>query len=412
MIKKILLFGANYHPEPIGIPRYTTEMAENMAMSGNAVTVICAAPLYPDWKKQTGYRYWWYSTEIKNSVKVIRVPTYVPRNSGFGQRIIYEIFFLTFSLPIVLFKIFRGLNNLIITVPPIALCLIFFLVPKDIHKTVIVKDMQVDIAKTLGIIKNRFILNFLFFVEKKLLSKANLVTAVSENMLASLRGRGIGEANSSFFPDWVDGNKLKNATSDQVQEMRSRIGLPIDKLLVGYSGNLARKQGVDLILEIALKFQVERRADVHFLICGDGPTKEDLINGATRMQLSNVTFIPLVTELDLPILLSLIDVHFVPQRDEVSDLVMPGKIFNIMSCSRPIVITAPLGSSIDKVMAKSGAGLRFDRYDIDGIFNGIDYLLRDPGKRAAMGQSGRAYILNELSIDKVLNRFYSELSTF
>jgi glycosyltransferase involved in cell wall biosynthesis len=120
----------------------------------------------------------------------------------------------------------------------------------------------------------------------------------------------------------------------------------------------------------------------------------------------------LVTELDLPILLSLIDVHFVPQRDEVSDLVMPGKIFNIMSCSRPIVITAPLGSSIDKVMAKSGAGLRFDRYDIDGIFNGIDYLLRDPGKRAAMGQSGRAYILNELSIDKVLNRFYSELSTF
>jgi colanic acid biosynthesis glycosyl transferase WcaI len=406
----VLLYGSNYYPEPIGIPRYTTEMAEDMASRGNLVTVICAAPLYPDWKKRSEYKYSQYSSELKELVKIIRVPTYVPRNTGFGQRVIYELFFLFFSLPVVLLQIFKGIDNFIITTPPIALCALLFFVPKKIHKTVIVKDMQVDIANTLGIIKNRKLLNFLFWAEKKMLLRADCITAVSENMLSALRKKGIACKKSSYFPDWVNSDRLHAASFSQTGEMRRRLKLPEGSLIVGYSGNLARKQGVDLILDIAVEFQKRNRSDVHFLVCGDGPTKEKLVSDAKKMDLVNITFVPLVSEYDLPILLSSIDIHFVPQRDEVSDLVMPGKIFNIMACSRPIVITAPKNSSIDNVINKSCAGLRFDREDFQGILAGIDSLLENRALRESMGNSGREYIISELSMGEVLENFYSDIS--
>lgn len=405
----MLLYGSNYYPEPIGIPRYTTEMAEDMASRGNLVTVVCAAPLYPDWKKRGEYKYSQYSSEIKELVKIIRVPTYIPRNTGFGQRVIYELFFLFFSLPVVLSQIFKGIDNFIVTVPPIALCSLLFFVPKKIHKTVIVKDMQVDIASTLGIIKNRKLLDFLFWAEKKMLIQADCITAVSENMLTALRKKGIACNKSSYFPDWVNGDRLQAASLSQISDMRRRMMLPEGSLIVGYSGNLARKQGVDLILDIAIEFQKRNRSDVHFLVCGDGPTKDKLVSDAKNMGLINITFIPLVSEYDLPILLSSIDIHFVPQRDEVSDLVMPGKIFNIMACSRPIVITAPENSSIDHVIKWSCAGLRFGREDFQGIVLGIDSLLDKPELREAMGRSGREYILRELSMSAVLKNFYSKI---
>src|SRR5689334_21829165 len=96
---RILVLGTNYFPEPIGIPRYTTEMAEDMAGNGHSVTMIAAAPLYPTWTRQPGYRYRWYSREIRNGVTVWRVPNYVPRNTGFVHRSLYELIFFLFSFP-------------------------------------------------------------------------------------------------------------------------------------------------------------------------------------------------------------------------------------------------------------------------------------------------------------------------
>ena len=51
----ILIYGINYYPEPIGIPRYTTEMAEDMVSRGYGVSVVTAHPLYPSWKKNSDY---------------------------------------------------------------------------------------------------------------------------------------------------------------------------------------------------------------------------------------------------------------------------------------------------------------------------------------------------------------------
>lgn len=405
--QRILVLGTNYYPEPIGIPRYTTEMAEDMADNGYRVTVVAAAPLYPTWKRQPGYRYRWYSRERRNGVTIWRVPTYVPRDLGFVQRTIYELGFFFFSLPIVIATLVAGKDALVVTAPPLAVCMQLLLPAGRTRKAVIVKDLQVDIAENMQIVRSRMALNLLYWIERRVLNRAQLITAVSRGMLQKIAGKGLRQPTLSFFPDWVDTARLDRAETSAVTRMRRTLNLPEGKIVVGYSGNLARKQGIELLVEMAERFR--HRGDVQFLICGDGPAKPGLAAMVKNLGLSNVTLAPLQPEPDLPALLSAIDVHVVTQRDEVSDLVMPGKMFNIMACGGAQVITAPDGSAIDQVIAQSGAGFRVRREDKDGLEAAILKLCDAAQLRGEMGQKGRDYILAHMTKRDILDKFYADL---
>jgi colanic acid biosynthesis glycosyl transferase WcaI len=404
--KRILILGTNYYPEPIGIPRYTTEMAEDMAASGYAVTVVAAAPLYPTWTRQPGYRYCWYSRQQRNGVTIRRVPTYVPRNTGFLQRTIYELAFWLFSLPLV---VGIGKDALVVTTPPLAICADLLLPMRRARKAVIVKDLQIDIAENMGIIKNRSLLNLLYRIERVVLNRAHVITVVSRGMLNKVAAKRLPRPQLAFFPDWVDTDRLAQTDAATAGRMRQKLGLPESKVVVGYSGNLARKQGIELLVEIAERFRARGRSDVQFLICGDGPAKPGLTDLVESLKLDNVTLAPLQPEAELPALLSAIDVHVVTQKDEVSDLVMPGKMFNIMSCSGAQVITAPDGSAIDGVIAQSGAGIRVRRDDKDGLESAIARLCGSADLRHDMGRKGRHFVLATMTKRDILDKFYADL---
>lgn len=403
--KRILLYGTNYYPEPIGIPRYTTEMAEDMAATGFAVTVIAAGPLYPTWTKQTGYRYGRYTREVRNGVTVRRVPTYVPRNAGFTQRILYELGFFLTSFPLLLAAVARGVDALVVTAPPVILTGAM-LVPTRASKAVIVKDLQVDIAEQIGALRRGPLLRLLYAIERAFLNRADVVTAVSRGMLDRLADKRVTRPRLALFPDWVDTDRLRGALPDTARAKRAELRLPQDRIVVGYCGNLARKQGLELLVETARRFATRKITGVHFLICGDGPAKAGLQEIAQG--LDNLTFTPLQPEAELPTLLSAIDLHVVLQRDEFSDLVMPGKMFNIMACGRAQVVTAPPDSAIDGVMRESNAGMRVER-DARALDEAIAALCADASRRAAMGRAGRAFVEANMAKRTVLDLFYEQL---
>jgi colanic acid biosynthesis glycosyl transferase WcaI len=178
---------------------------------------------------------------------------------------------------------------------------------------------------------------------------------------------------------------------------------------VGYSGNLARKQGIELLVEMAARLRDRGRSDIQFFIGGDGPAKAALSDMVSSLGLDNVVMAPLQPEAELAAMLSAIDVHVVTQKDEVSDLVLPSKMFNIMSCSGAQVITAPDGSAIDTVIAQSRAGIRVRREDKDGLEAAILRLCDQAEVRTEMGREGREYVLATMTKRKILNKFYADL---
>src|SRR5665811_138581 len=71
---KILIHGMNFAPEPLGIGRYTGELAASLAAQGEAVEVITSVPHYPGWRVRSPYRSGRYVVEDRDGIKVIRCP--------------------------------------------------------------------------------------------------------------------------------------------------------------------------------------------------------------------------------------------------------------------------------------------------------------------------------------------------
>ena len=50
VVLNILLYGLNYAPEPVGIGKYSGELARWLAARGHSVRVITAPPYFPAWQ--------------------------------------------------------------------------------------------------------------------------------------------------------------------------------------------------------------------------------------------------------------------------------------------------------------------------------------------------------------------------
>src|SRR5882762_6991653 len=134
MDMRILVYGINYHPELIGIGKYTTEMCEWLAEQENEIEVITAMPSYPNWNVHNSYRGKWWFTETINKVKIHRCPLYVPAKVTGTSRVLHEISFGLNSLVFWLPRLFRRYDVVICIAPPLQLGLAG-VVYKIFHKT-------------------------------------------------------------------------------------------------------------------------------------------------------------------------------------------------------------------------------------------------------------------------------------
>ena len=46
---RIIIYGINYAPEEVGIGKYSSELAEWLALKGNEIKVVTACSYYPNW---------------------------------------------------------------------------------------------------------------------------------------------------------------------------------------------------------------------------------------------------------------------------------------------------------------------------------------------------------------------------
>ena len=212
-----------------------------------------------------------------------------------------------------------------------------------------------------------------------------------------------------LFPDWVDCSRMVEATPQSIENFKLKLSIPLGKTIVGYSGNIAQKQGLERMLEVVQQFH--NREDIHFVIFGEGAAKSDFVAKAKSLDLQNLSIYNLQPESLLNTLLSSVDLHLIYQRPEFSDLVMPGKVFNIMACARPFIVTATQGSSLQALCTKTSAGIIVDHDDQQALAKQIQRLITEPNLRRKMSESGRKFVEREMDKELVLSEFIGRVAS-
>jgi len=398
----ITLIGINFFPEDSAIGLYSTQMAEYLALTHN-VEVITGFPYYPEWKMREEYKTQsTFVTESKENITIYRYKQYVPKNPSFKNRIIHLLDF-TFGSIWNLFKVKQ--SDLVICVVPFtsSIALGLFLAKiRGAKVWVHIQDFEFDAALESGLagkkngLKSK-VFQGLFWLEKKLLDKADIVSTISYGMLSKLELKT--NTQNYFFPNWVDEEFINPLKSQQHEFMKS------ENFKILYSGNIGAKQDWDFFIKVLKYF--ENYEDIEFVVVGAGAKKEWLLEETNNIV--NIKHYMPIEYTMLPDLLCSADLHILFQKNDVIDTVMPSKLLGMMASAKPSIVTGNLKSEVAKVFEKSEGGYFFDSDDFDKVVSSIEKLVINKLESIKMGANARKYIVEHFASSKVLTDFETKV---
>ena len=401
--RRILFIGLNYSPEPIGIGPYSAGLAEALVKRGHEVQAVVGQPYYPEWKVYERYKGRWQSS-VENGVAITRCPHYVPFNPTGRRRMAHHMSFASSAYPPARAARREFRPDMVFTVAPSMVAVPVARrmarragVPLWLH----IQDFEVGAALATGLIElGSKTASAAARFEERLLRSADVVSTISEPMCALAQAKGVEADRIVEIRNWA--NHADRIATGDGERLRAEWGLQ-GKIVALYSGNIANKQGLEIVIEAARR--LEQRADLAFVISGEGPNRARL--EALAAGLGNIQFHDLQPEESIGDLMRLADIHLLPQLPDAADLVLPSKLGNMLASGRPIVATAAPGTGIDREI--EGAGVVVPPQDSAAFAWGIDQLLRHPGLREKLGQSGHERALLHWSKDAIVDRFEAQM---
>lgn len=397
---RVVIIGINYYPEDSAIGLYTTEKAEFLVSKGYNVTVITGFPYYPQWRIRKDYKNKPYLfKENINGVNVFRSKQYVPTYPTFAKRILHMLSF-TFGNFINLFKAPRP--NVIISIIPFTTSAFLGWILKVIYKAklwVHIQDFEFDAAIDSGLLSNnkKGIFSFLLWIEKKILSKADVVSTISYGMVDKLKSKT--KVKSYYLTNWIDVSLFDIDRNKRHDYLKS------EKFKILYSGNIGAKQDWDFFFKFLNAVQSIENIEV--IIVGEGAEKEKVIQGIK--QFNFVNHYNLVPYEELPLLLLGADLHILFQKTDVIDTVMPSKLLGMMASAKPSIVTGSLNSEVAKVFNESQGGYYFNGESIDEIIQSVLSIKNKTLLSKELGENARKFVFEKYSKEKVLNDFLKAL---
>jgi colanic acid biosynthesis glycosyl transferase WcaI len=405
MSMKVLLYGLNYAPEPVGIGKYSAELAQWLAVRGHDVRVITAPPYFPQWKA-SGNR---YQRARSADVDVWRCPLWVPRRPSGLTRLLHLSSFAFSSMPVLLAQ-WSWRPQVVITVAPAFFCapatlLFTALCGKPTRSWLHIQDFELDAAFELGLLKGQQLRNLAERWERRTLQGFDRVSTISQAMVRHTIAKGVRPSQCLILPNWVDLDVITPQTENDriTNPYRKELGIRADQLVLLYSGSMNQKQGLEMLVE-AIRQLVDLPGLV-WLLAGDGPSRAELEEATWGM--NNVRLMPLQPAERLNDWLNLADVHLLPQKAGAADLVLPSKLLGILASGRPFVAGSPEGSELGDLAEL--AGIRVDPQDGPAFAEALRRLLADRALREHLGKQGRLLAEQRYGRDSVLNRLEREL---
>ena len=401
---KILLYGINYYPELTGIGKYSGEMCAWLSDKNNEISVVTSPPYYPDWKLSQGYKNKFYKEYI-NNITVFRCPLYIPKRPGLLKRVLHLISF-SLSSSISLFKLRKYKHDIMILVVPTMFCAIPALLYSKYTKSKIVlhiQDFELDAMLGLSNRNNGLITSALFGFERKLFKAFDMVSTISMNMLEKAAQKGVERDKLVLFPNWAETQRFLNI--ENAEQIYEQLNVDKNKKIVLYSGNIGQKQGLEILIPIAKRYQ-NSNENVLFLIVGNGVGKEPLLKLAQESSCNNILFRELLPYEQLPMLLSIAHCHLIVQKKGVADAVLPSKLTNILAVGGQAVITAEENTELGK-LCSSNENLAILVNPEDE--NELDIAIKKCLCLPKFNPVAQNYARDNLAKDNIMSDFYSKL---
>ncbi len=407
--KNLLIYAHYYYPDVASTGQILTELAEGLKDSFHT-TVICTVPSYTG-KISQYYRKHKYYYENINGVDVlrIRVPEF---RKNFALSRIYNISSYFLSAISATFRVERQDYVFTISQPPI-LGGMLGVIGKRIKRAKLIyniQDFNPEQIQAVEFTHNKPILGLMMALDKFSCRQADKVIVVGRDMVETLQNRFTDLPPYAYINNWINEKEVVPLPADDEKVMRfkERYGLQ-GKFVIMYSGNIGLYYDLLNIVKVIKEFQ--EVSDVVFAFIGEGSVLEELKKFKRDNEITNIVFIPYQDKRDLIYSLNAGDVHFVVNARGIKGVSVPSKLYGVMAAGKPVLGILEEGSEARLIVDEAKCGLSVSPGDYQAIYQLIKTFIemKDSAELKEMGCHGRDYLLNHLTKDVSIRKYYNEI---
>ena len=393
---RILIFSQYFTPEVTAARARLHPIAQHLAERGHEVEVVCEVPNHPEGVVHDGYRgrvvvrkeldgfgvryVWVKASTVKTTVsRLLFYGTYTLMGSLIGS---------TGRRPDVVF----------VSSPPLPAAVAAAAVAKRFRVPWVmdVRDPWPEAAVALGELSNPRIISWLERLELALYKSAAAIVTVTEPFRADIAAKVDDPGKITIVPNGTTRDWL---AAGEVDVDRGELGLPTDRFVWTYAGNLGIAQGLSTAVEVA--GQLGERFQLQLV--GAGPMKPQLEAQAAALAPGSVVFHGLVQPEVAARYLRASDANLVSlgAQPELAKFV-PSKLFDCCAVGRPVVLSA--AGEPQRLAAAAEAALPIPPEDAGALLEALRRLEGDPALRERLSASGRSFAaeyLREVQVAKL-----------
>lgn len=400
---RILIINQYFYPDISATSQIITELAVGLSKYFE-IEILCGKPSYNpiESTKINLFKFYKY-----RGCKVLRVWNTTFERKSFIGRILNYLTYIFFAVFTIIF-LKRVKICIAMTDPPFAGFIALVLKKiKSIPYIVNIRDLHPDIELTTGLLKN----NFFTYLWKKLnfsiFKNALLIIVLGEKIKKYLIHQyKIAESKILVIPDFSEDEIIrpieKNNKFLRDKEFK-------DKFIIMHSGNMGLNQDLPIIIEAANILKEHR--DLAFVLIGDGAMKNELMLLAEKYELKNVYFLPYQKKEDLIYSLTAADVHLVTLKKELSNFILPSKIYGIMAAGKPMIACIDEDSDVATIIKQCKCGIIVNPGNPSLLAEAILKLYGcQSNELLLMGQNARRWLELHFKKEFVINSYKNLIS--
>jgi glycosyltransferase involved in cell wall biosynthesis len=404
---KILLL-TQYFPPETGAPQNRLHsLATHLSSFGAEVTVLTAMPSYPQSIIYDGYKNKWYAKEKDNNLTIYRSWIFVSKSKAIVARLLNYFSFVFTALVVGLFCI-RKHDLIICESPPLFLGITALLLKwvKGSKLVFNVSDLWPESAEKLSIVTNKTLLGLSYKLEAFLYKNANLVSGQTQGIMDNILQR-FPKTQFHLLRNGID-TKQFSATGNR-KLFRETYTIKEDAFVIAYAGIIGHAQGLEIIIEAANK--LKQHTSLVFLLVGNGPIKEKLIELAQTYVLANVVFVDSVPRSQMPDVIAACDCYVTPLRK--NDLFLgaiPSKIFEPLYYGKPVIMGVD-GEAKQLFVTEGKCALHFEPENTAELVSQIELLYNDKYLYSQLSENGKKYVETNFNREKLATIFWERIQT-
>lgn len=366
---RVLLFTQYFRPEITAGAMRTEAWVDGLVARGHEVGVVCEVPSHPQGVIDPGFRGRAVFRSTEEGARVRRVWVYATPNKSAVSRIANYASYAAMAAAVG----FRGPppDIVLTSSPPLPVAAAAAAVARrfGVPWVLDVRDLWPDIAVVLGQLPEGVPLELARRLERGLYRSATRITAVTEPFKTHIEANG-GEGKVSVLYNGTGPTYLDAGRTDPDREP---LGIPSDRFVLTYAGNLGIAQGLEAAVEAAGSLG----GDFQLFLLGDGPRRPALQEMADRLPAGRVQFRDLVPPEDAARIMRASDALLVPlAKDPELRAYVPSKLFDACAIGRPVIVAT--GGEPERLVSQYEAAICVPPEDSDALVEAVGRLRSDP----------------------------------